>query len=182
MILNKTDLWTLITLYNLSLNVGRTRHLLLSIRIWQRQWDVISEIIFQKTITPFLLAYFPLLAWMKPVDMLGRLMWHGIESNLSQQAGGNRRWPLASNSQPTKTFSPIGFKDLSSANNHTDLERVPSPFEPWHETWALMDTLIVALRWNSENLCPDSWTTRTLRVNVCYFKPLGLWYFLLCNR
>lgn len=111
MILSKTDLWALITLYNLSLNVGRTRDLLLSIRIWQRQWDVISEIIFQKTITPFLLAYFPLLAWMKPVDMLRRLMWQGIESNLSQQAGGNRRWLLASNSQPTKTFSPIGFKD-----------------------------------------------------------------------
>ena len=163
MILNKTNLWTLITLYNLSLNVGRTRDLLLSIRIWQRRWDVTSEIILQKTVTPFLLVYFPLLAWMKPVAMLGRLKWQGIESNLSQQAGRKRRWPLASNSQPTKTLSSTGFKDLSSANNRTNLERVPSPFEPWDKTRALMDTLIVALRWNSGNLCPDSLTTGTLR-------------------
>lgn len=162
--------------------MGRTRDLLLSIRIWQRWWDVTSEIILQKTVTPFLLVYFPLLAWMKPVDMLGRLTWQGIESNLSQQTGGNRRWPLASNSQPTKTLSPIGFKDPSSANNRTNLERVPSLFEPWDETRALVDT------WFSSQMKFRKSVPRFMNhrnseiVNVCCFTPIGLWYFWLCNR
>lgn len=42
------------------------------------------------TVTSFLLAFFLLLAWMKPVNILGRLMWQEIKDSLQPIT----RWKL----------------------------------------------------------------------------------------
>lgn len=84
------------------------------------------RIILQKTAPapPFLVSIFSLAGLDEAGGHVGRLKWQGIENNLSQQAGRKRRWPLASNSQQQDPQF-YRLKDLSSANNRMNLERVP---------------------------------------------------------
>lgn len=70
----------------------------------------------------FLAGIFPLIGLDEASEHAGRLRWQEIKDSLQPIARRKEKVGQANSSQQAKTRSPMGYRDLSSANTHTNPE------------------------------------------------------------
>lgn len=156
----------------LSLIVDRTYDLILTSRIWQRWWDIISLITSQKIVTSVLLAgcdcgLIPLVALIK-----NAAVWIDPHGQEIRDVPGNKGLYLAA------------YKDLNPVNNYMNLEanlcavnpqmktqHWPMPWlQPCEKQWSRRpsETILEYLIWRNSEI-----------INVCGLRLLKLRKFVI---